>query len=65
MSRSYKKRKNSYVHNQMFADVCDMNNYIFGYKDIYLGMDCLYQSKLSKGNEKIYCKNSVLNKYLK
>ncbi len=65
MSRSYKKRKNSYVHSQMFADVCDMNNYIFGYKDIYLGMDCLCQSKLSKGNKTVYYKNSVLNKYLK
>ena len=65
MSRSYKKRKNIYVHNQMFSEICDMNNYIFGYKSIYLSMDYLYQSKLSKDNKKVYCKNSVLNKYLK
>ena len=65
MSRSYKKRKNIYVHNQMFSEICDMNNYIFGYKSIYLSMDYLYQSKLSKGNKTVYCKNSVLNKYIK
>ena len=64
MSRSYKKRKNIYVHNQMFSEICDMNNYIFGYKSIYLSTDYLYQSKLSKGNKTVYCKNSVLNKYL-